>query len=48
MQKIYMLPELCLMTGLPDDMDDFKRRKVSEATIVTPEVKYQKINDFMQ
>lgn len=28
-----MVPELCLMTGLADDMDERKRREVSAYTI---------------
>lgn len=32
-QKVYILPELCLMTGIPDHFDEFRRRKVSDATI---------------
>lgn len=31
-----MLPELCLMTGLPEDMDEYKRRDISQITIVGP------------
>lgn len=27
---IYMLPELCLMTGLPTDFDEFRRKKLSD------------------
>lgn len=28
-EKIYMVPELCLMTGIPDDFDEFRRKKIS-------------------
>jgi len=27
--EIILLPEFCLMTGIPDDFDEFKRKKVS-------------------
>lgn len=32
-----MVPELCLMTGIPDDFDEFRRKKISEATIKSAE-----------
>jgi aubergine-like protein len=31
--QIYLLPELCLMTGIPDSFDEFRRKKISENTI---------------
>lgn len=32
----YLFPQLCLMTGIPDDFDEMRRKKVSEATILNP------------
>lgn len=45
---IYMLPEHCLMTGLPDDMDERLRKAVSEETIVPPQKKFGQIKDFVR
>ena len=35
----YILPELCTLTGIPDNFDDFRRKKVSEKTILPPQTK---------
>jgi hypothetical protein len=32
-----MIPELCLMTGIPDDFDEFRRKKITQATVKTVE-----------
>ena len=37
------LPELMLMTGIPDDFDEFRRKKVSENTIKPPHDKKKDI-----
>lgn len=31
--KTYLLPELCLMTGIPDNFDEMRRKRISDATI---------------
>lgn len=31
--KTYLLPELCLMTGIPENFDEIRRKRISEATI---------------
>jgi len=31
-----LIPELLLMSGLPDNFDERKRREISETTIVQP------------
>lgn len=31
---IYILPELCHLTGIPDDFDEMRRKKISENTIL--------------
>ncbi len=36
---LILVPELCLMGGLPDDFDERKRREISEYTITNPSVK---------
>ena len=43
-----MVPELCLMTGIPDDFDEFRRKKISEATIKSAEERRKEINHLMQ
>lgn len=35
------------MTGIPDSFDEFKRKKISEATIRSPADKKRDIEDFM-
>lgn len=42
-----MVPELCLMTGIPDDFDEFRRKKISEATIKSAEERRSEINQLM-
>lgn len=27
--KVYLVPELCLMTGIPGDIDEIKRKRIS-------------------
>lgn len=46
-QKIYMVPELCLMTGIPDDFDEFRRKKISQATIKPADQRKNDINLLM-
>lgn len=36
------------MTGIPDSFDEFKRKKVSEATIKSPSDKKREIEEFMR
>ena len=43
-----MVPEICLMTGIPDDFDEFRRKKISEATIRSAEDRRQDINSLMR
>ena len=43
-----MVPELCLMTGIPDDFDEFRRKKISEATIRSAEDRRQDINQLIR
>ena len=42
-----MVPELCLMTGIPDDFDEFRRKKISEATIKSAEERRCEITELM-
>lgn len=42
-----MLPELCLMTGIPDDFDEFRRKKISQATIKSAEQRKNDISVLM-
>lgn len=41
-----LIPEFCLLSGLPDDFDEMKRREVSKFTIVGPDVKKGRIDDL--
>ena len=36
------------MTGIPDDFDETRRKKISEQTIRPPKEKHSEINDFMK
>jgi len=36
------------MTGIPDSFDEFKRKKISEATIKSPNDKKRDIEEFMK
>lgn len=44
----YLIPELCQMTGIPDDFDETRRKKISEATILNPADKFREIEGFMK
>ncbi len=44
----YLLPELCLMTGIPDDFDENRRKSVSQATILPPSDKFREIEGFIK
>jgi aubergine-like protein len=46
-QKTYMMPELCLMTGIPEDFDEFRRKKISESTIKSAEHRLTGIKKLM-
>ena len=35
--QILLVPEFCLMTGIPDNFDEFRRKKISENTIKRPD-----------
>jgi hypothetical protein len=43
-----LVPELCLMGGLPDDFDERKRREISEITITNPSVKVNEIQGMFK
>jgi len=35
------------MTGIPEDFDEFRRKKISEATIKAPTDKHREIGELM-
>lgn len=43
----YLVPELCLMTGIPDNFDEQRRKSVSQNTILNPSDKAKEIKSFM-
>jgi len=45
---ILLVPEFCLMSGLPDDFDERKRREVSGKTIVAADIKKNRITDIVK
>lgn len=46
--EILLVPELCLMTGIPEDFDEFKRKKISEQTILDAQTKKREILKVVQ
>ena len=44
----YLIPELCSLTGIPDNFDEQRRKKISEQTILNPKDKQEEINSFMR
>jgi hypothetical protein len=44
---VLLIPELLLMTGIPDDFDEFRRKKISEATIKSPYEKCKEIGELI-
>lgn len=38
---------MCAMTGIPDNFDEFKRKKISQATIKEPRDKKMEIEKFI-
>ena len=47
-ETILLVPELMLMTGIPDDFDENRRKKVSESTIKNPKEKIEEIGGLMK
>lgn len=45
--KCILVPEMCAMTGIPDNFDEFKRKKISQATIKEPRDKKMEIEKFI-
>jgi len=43
----YLLPELCVMTGIPDNFDENRRKSISQQTILSPSDKFREIEGFM-
>ena len=37
--KTYLIPELCLMTGIPEDFDESKNKIISEASKMGSEIR---------
>lgn len=46
-QKTLLVPELMLMTGIPEDFDEMRRKKISESTIKQPGDKMREIAGLM-
>lgn len=43
----YLVPELMLMTGIPENFDEMRRKHISEKTIKPPEEKVREITKFV-
>jgi hypothetical protein len=46
-EKCLLVPELLLMTGIPEDFDEMRRKKISEHTIKFPNEKMKEISGLM-
>lgn len=46
--QILLIPEFCLMTGIPENFDEFRRKKISENTIKRPDEKQKEILGLMK
>ncbi len=47
-ETIVLIPELLLMTGIPDNFDEFRRKKISENTIRQPNDKMNDIGELIK
>lgn len=47
-KDVFLIPELCLMSGLPDNFDERKRREISETTITNPGSKLNDIESMFE
>jgi hypothetical protein len=45
---VILVPELLLMSGLPEDLDERKRREMCERTLHTPSQKLRSLTELMQ
>ena len=45
--QILLIPEFCLMTGIPENFDEQRRKKISERTIKKPGEKQREIMSLM-
>ena len=43
-----LIPELLLMTGIPDDFDERRRRQITNFSIVPPSEKYDELKDIFR
>lgn len=46
--KTYLVPELCLMTGIPEDFDENRNKFVTESARVSADVRKFEIDNFVQ
>lgn len=46
--EILLVPEICNMTGIPEDFDEFKRKQVSQNTILDAPSKMKEIKYLME
>jgi aubergine-like protein len=47
-KPLLLVPELMLMTGIPENFDEQRRKKISEQTIKMPGEKYKEIGGLME
>ncbi len=45
--QVLLIPELLLLSGIPNDFDERKRREISEHSIIQPQEKLQKIQSLI-
>jgi hypothetical protein len=44
----YLVPELCLMTGIPDNFDPQRQKMIIQNIILPPADKHKEIKGFME
>ena len=44
----YIIPEFCVMTGIPEDMNDFTRKKVTDLCIKQPHQRMKEIQNLVE
>jgi hypothetical protein len=46
--KTYLVPELCLMTGIPEDFDELKNKRITESAKLSAKDRKAEIDTFVR
>lgn len=47
-KHLFFVPELCVLTGIPEEMNEFQRKELINATKVNPEETFNVITSFIK